>query len=316
MDCRKKDFPGSLIRVSMSNVKLSIIIINYNTGNLTLGCLRSIFEKNWETKFDVWVIDNGSSDNSIEKIKKEFPRIKTVLSDKNLGFAGGNNLVLKQVDSDYCLLLNSDTEVYDGALDELVEFAERENCGITSCKLVNSDGSFQPNGGDLPFGLSLFVWLSGIDDILFFLKRKLPSYHRQFMDYFKDGKGVGWVSGSVMLIKKEVTDKIGFLDDAIFMYGEDTEYCLRAKRAGFTVGWTDKAIVKHLGGASSKEPTLKQWTGEFKGLLYIYLKYYGFLAAAALKIFIYLFIFVRMAAFFVVGRPQVSRVYAKVLVSI
>lgn len=295
---------------------LTVVVLNYNTKELLLSCLRSIFDKSWKRDIKVMVVDNASSDGSCEAVRKTFPKIEVVQSDKNLGFAGGNNLGLKRVRSKYCLLLNSDTEVLDGSLDNLIDFMERMGFGIGSCKLLNKNKSLQPNAGDLPLGLPLFFWIAGWDDVLPFIKKLLPSFHRQFSDYYSEERKVGWVSGAAMVIRIDVTKKIGLLDETIFMYGEDVEYCLRAKQAGFQTGWTDRAKIIHLGGRSWKEPSLNQWIGEFRGLLYIYRKYFGAWASLSLKVVIYTFTITRALAFLVTGKPNVSRTYAKLLFNI
>lgn len=295
---------------------LSIIIVNFNTSQLLQDCLSSIFRQGLKHKFSVVVVDNASPDGSVEMVGKKFPKVRVIKSDKNLGFAGGNNLGIKAGEAKYYLLLNSDTVVPVGSLDSLVDFMDMSGFGVGSCKLLNKDGSFQANAGDLPFGLPLFFWLSGWDDILPKIREYLPSFHRKFKSFYKGEKEVGWVSGSVMIIKKEVVENIGGLDENIFMYCEDTDYCIRAKRAGFKVGWTDKAKVYHLGGGSSKDPKLIQWVGEFKGLVYIYRKHLGILAGLILKILILIFTAVRMVAFFAIGKFSVSKTYAKLLFSI
>lgn len=297
-------------------VDLDIVIVSYNTAELTCRCLKSIFAKDWKVKYQVWLVDNASSDDSVEKVRKSFPKVNLIESGKNLGFAGGNNLALKETAARYVLLLNSDTEVYPHALDNLVELMDRGEFGIASCKLIDREGDLQPNAGDLPFGLPLLFWLGGLDDILIGIRKSLPSFHRQSDGYYRGERSVGWVSGSVMIIGREVLQKIGLLDDKIFMYAEDAEYCIRAKKAGFKIGWTDRALIKHLGGGSSSDPALKQWVGEFKGLLYIYKKYYGFIGESLLRALIYTFVLVRTAAFFATGKFNKSYTYVKVIGSI
>lgn len=296
-------------------VDLAIIIVNYKTKELTLKCLKSIFESIPKIKFEIWLVDNNSSDNSINIIKKDFPQINFIESTENLGFSGGNNLALRKAKAKYYLLLNSDTEIIDHALDNLFKFAENSDFGICSCKLLNPDGTFQPNGGELPTMISLFSWLSGIDDVAGKLF-KIKSYQSRNEDYFRNKKRVGWVSGSVMLIKDEVVEKIGFLDDRIFMYGEDVEYCWRANKAGYKVGWTNQSEIIHLGGASSQTPKYNQWMGEFKGLLYIYEKFLGLHAALLLKVSFYIFILARIAGFLVFGKISYSRIYAKIFINL
>lgn len=296
-------------------MKVAIIIVNFNTKLLLQECLESMLKKKWKNDFLIYVVDNASSDGSVEMVEKEFPRVQLIKSDKNLGFTGGNNLALKMVDTDLVILLNSDTEVLENSLDNLVDFAMQNNYGIVSCKLLNKDKSLQPNAGELPFGMPFITWIAGFDDIPVFGKM-LRSYHEQASRFYQKNRSVGWVSGSVMAIKKEVLAKIGFFDEGIFMYGEDVDYCLRAQRAGFKIGWTNEAEIIHLGGGSSTDPHLRQWIGEFKGLLYIYKKYYGLVASLVLKLVMYVFILIRMVAFLLIGKPKFSITYAKVFIAI
>lgn len=294
-------------------MSLTIIIVSFNTKQLLKSCLQSIFQKKWKNEIKVVVVDNASIDGSDEMVEKDFPRVNLIRSKINTGFAGGNNLGLKAISANLYLLLNSDTKVLDDSLDNLVDFMASSDFGIGSCKLLNKDRSLQPNAGSLPFGWPLFFWLAGWDDIVPVIGSKLPSFHQKYSQFYQGDHEVGWVSGSAMVIKKEVVDKIGLLDQSIFMYGEDAEYCFRAKRAGFKVGWTNQAQIIHLGGGSSHDPSYKQWVGEFRGLLYIYGKYFGFLSQVFLRLLIYLFVLIRMAVFLIIGKVKVSTTYAKVL---
>lgn len=290
---------------------LTVIILNYNTKDLLQDCLNSIFKNKWMINLEVWVVDNASTDNSLIMVKKNFPEVTILPSKKNLGFAGGNNVALRKITSEYALLLNSDTVVNSRVFDELISFAKSSGYGLLSCKLVSKDETNQPNGGDLPYPLPVFFWLSGLDDLPL-IGPFLPSFHKRNL---KEGE-VGWVSGTAMLVLKKVIYKIGLLDEALFMYAEDTDYCLRAKRAGFRVGWTDRTRVIHLGGGSSADPSYRQWVGEFQGLLYVYKKYFGIFASFALRILFYLFICLRIIVFALFGKFNVSKIYAKILFTI
>lgn len=292
-----------------------IIIVNYNTKDLLKNCLKSIVSKQWDYRFEIAVVDNGSVDGSIEMVKKEYPQVKLIEVGKNLGFSGGNNVALAKQGAKYYCLLNSDTEVLPNSLDSLVDFMNQTKFSIVSCKLLNKDKTLQPNFGDLPFGFSLLSWITGLDDIPY-LNNILPSFHKNSANDYQGEKEVGWVSGSVMMINEEVLQKVGLFDDKLFMYGEDVEYCLRAKKAGFKIGWTDQAEIIHLGGGSSKDPAFRQWSGEFKGLIYIYQKNFGLFWALILKVVFYFFILVRMISFSLIGRVEVSKTYGKILFNI
>lgn len=294
---------------------LSIIIVSYNSKKLTLDCLKSIYSQKWDLTYETWVVDNNSSDGSVEAIKRKYPKVHLLENKKNLGFGSANNIVLKRSKSKYCLLLNSDTNLLKNSLDNLVKFSNQNSFAITSCKLIYPNGEFQPNAGDLPGFFPTFFWLSNLDNILnnFFI---FPSLHQNNLNYYNKNKEVGWVAGTVMLVKKEVTSKIGFFDSKIFMYGEDIDFCWRAKKAGFKIGWTNEATVVHVGGGSSKKPRFNQWMGEFTSLLYLYNKYYGKVASYFLRLLIYKFVLLRILIFAITGKFSYSKTYAKVIVNI
>ncbi len=294
-------------------MKVAIIIVEFNTRDILKNCLESIYKYKWQNQFEVLVVDNASTDDSVEMVKKNFPKVKVISSSKNLGFGGGNNLGLKSSDGDYYLLLNSDTIVLDNSLDNLVEFAKTHDYGLSSCKLLNADKTLQPNVGDLPIGLALFNWLSGLDDLLSKFGFNLSSFHQRSSAFYKKSRQVGWVQGAAMLIRKDVFEKIGGLDEGIFMYAEDVEYCMRAQKAKFKIGFTNKAEIIHLGGASSSDPSLKQWSGEFIGLIYIYKKYFSSLAQLILKVLLYIFIIMRIIIFLALGKFKIASTYAKII---
>lgn len=296
-------------------VNLAIIIVNYNTEKLILECLESVFKNKPTGTFQVIVVDNNSTDNSVAAIKKHFPEVKLIESKKNLGFSGGNNLALKEIEAKNYLLLNSDTLENKDSLNNLVKFAENSDYGIVSCKLTYLDGTFQPNAGELPTFLPAFLWLSGLDDILDKIAH-IKSYQARDKSYYFNGANVGWVSGSVMLIKREVIEKIGLLDEGIFMYGEDVEYCFRAQKSGFKIGWTDEAEIIHISGASSNKPKYNQWIGEFRGMIYLYNKMFGLMYSQLIRIFLYFFILIRAVAFLIIGKISYSRTYAKIFVNL
>ncbi len=290
---------------------LAVIIISYNTKDLLRKCLKSVLAKKWNHTLEVWVVDNASKDGSAEMIKKEFPSVKLIKSKTNRGFAGGNNLALSKAEAFNYLLLNSDTEVTEGSLDIILDRMKENEFDIISCRLENSDGSFQPNAGDLPFGMAIFNWLFGVDDFPFFNK-SFGSFHRKDPEYYKNERKVGWISGSVFLITSKTLKSVGLLDAKIFMYCEDVDYCVRAYKAGFTVGWTNRTNIMHIGGGSSNNPQFRQWIGEFRGLIYLYKKYYGKFAIVILKGLIYIAIFFRILAFSVIGKFSYAKIYVKI----
>lgn len=294
-------------------IDILVVILNYNTKELTEKCIKSILDRKWKRKIKVVVVDNASTDESLLYLKSKFSDIDFISSEKNLGFAGGNNLALKSYlrKAEYFLILNSDTEVLPGSLDKLYDFA-KSGFDICSPQLLNKDKTIQFSGGQLPYFWPLFFWISGLDDI-FRPFLRLPSYQERNLNYYRSKREVGWVAGTAMFVSGRVFEKVGFLDDKIFMYGEDVDFCFRAKKAGFRVGFNPQAEIVHLGGGSLDKPQFRQWLGEFKGLLYFYEKHFGKFEKFILLFLIYTFVPLRIIAFLIVGRKEYAKTYAQIL---
>lgn len=292
--------------------KLGVSIVNYKTRELTTKCLESILQRDWKFSYEIWLVDNNSNDGSVQFFKSSFPKVHLVESRKNLGFAGGHNLALKKIKSDYILILNSDTEVEGKALDEMVSFlGTHPETGIASCKILGFDGKLQPNGGDLPTGSALFNWLFNLESLGF-----KSSFHRNEPEYYQKEHEVGWVSGSFMMVRREVFGSIAYLSEDYFMYFEDVELCFRAKKGGFKVMINPAVYIKHLSGGSSADPKLKQWSGEFQGLLIFYQNYFGTLSALLVRILIYFSTFLRILAFALMGKFNYCLTYVKLISSL
>ncbi|TSC64006.1 MAG: glycosyl transferase family 2 [Microgenomates group bacterium Gr01-1014_93] len=291
-------------------VDLAISIINYKTKELTSSCLDSILGKGG---YNIWLVDNASKDGSVEFFKSKYPQVNLIESKTNLGFAGGHNLVLSNVDARYYLILNSDTEILDSTLNVMVKYMGNNlDVGIASCKVLNHDGTLQPNVGDIPMGSGLINWLFNLE--IFGVKK--PSFHRNDDGFYKEIHEVGWVSGSFMLVRREVFEKIGFLDEDYFMYFEDVEFCMRANYVGFKVMLVPSVTIKHLSGGSLDDPKYRQWSGELKGLNLYYKKQFGSLIGILIKILILFALILRVVAFTLIGKGEYAKTYAKVIFSI
>lgn len=288
---------------------VTVSIVEFNTKDLLRECLKSILDQKWENEVKVWVIDNNSQDKSAVMIKSQFSEVKLIKSSKNRGFAGGQNLALKKIKSDFVLLLNPDTKIPPGSIDQMVEFMGRyPDCGISSCKLTFESGELQPNGGDLPIGFPLISWLFNLE-----MFGDFPNFHRRDENYYKYEREVGWVAGTFMMVRKEVFEKVGFFNEGYFMYFEDVELCLRTIKAGFKVMINPEVVVSHISGASSKNPRFAQWRGEFKGLIYFYKDHFGPFQAFFIKLLVFLSAFLRMVSFALLGRLGISKIYGQIL---
>ena len=231
---------------------LSIIIVNTNNKKLLEECLYSIYASTKKISFEIIVIDNNSADGSQAMVKQHFPQVTLVENKENLGFIKASNQGLRIFSGRYALLLNDDTLVKDGAFDRMVEFMDKNfKAGACGPKLLNLDGTPQRQGG-----------LLGPR----FWKAKKP-------------RPVKFVIGACLLVRREVIDQVGILDENLFFYNDDLDWCLRIRKAGWKIYYLPQAEVVHYGGYSSKRSfNPKLFVEGFKGGLYFCRKHYGELA--------------------------------------
>ena len=230
---------------------VSIIIVNYNTKELVLDCLRSIQNEGSRLNKEIIIVDNASVDGSLQTFKK-IDRIKLIINKKNLGFAKASNQGIETAKGKSILLLNSDTKVKKGFLQKLEDFTEKiEDAGVVGPRLLNINGSVQKSVMHFPTILRAIreYWLNQ--------KGKYELYIPECKDFCE----VDAVVGAVFWITKKAIKKVGFLDERYFMYFEDLEYCRRVRNAGLKVYYFPLAEVVHYHGVSGKnvvKPEL-QW---------------------------------------------------------
>jgi GT2 family glycosyltransferase len=237
---------------SGNDVKLSIIIVNWNTRDITRDCLRSIREHVTSLTYEVIVVDNASSDGSAEMICDEFPDVRLIANDDNLGFGRANNQAMRVARGEYFFLLNSDTVILDGAVERLIDFiAADPSIGIAGCKLLFEDRTLQSSCSRFP---SIRVAL--LEDLMLykFLSRRLQGEWLLGGYWPHDhARDVDAVWGAAMLLRREVFDQTGGFDERIFMYGEDLEWCWRVHDKGWRIAFTPDAAIIHLNHKSSEK---------------------------------------------------------------
>lgn len=234
-------------------MKLSIIIVSYNTRQLLADCINSIEKNMAGLLYEIIVVDNDSTDESVVMLRTEYPEVKLIENDYNAGFAKANNQGLGLCSGEYILLLNSDTIVLEDGLSSLVDFMDNhKNTAICGPKLLNSDMTLQlPCRRSFPGLLNSISHFSGLGR-LFPKSRLFGSYLMTYMDSDTDHE-VDAVSGACLLVRRDVPDKIGgLLDEAFFMHFEDIDLCYRAKQKGFKVYYVHNTRIVHLKGQSSK----------------------------------------------------------------
>lgn len=233
---------------------LAIVIVSYNTGERLRRCLQSIFASQTKYQYEVWVVDNASTDGSAGLVKKEFPQVHLIENEGNLGFAKANNQAILQSNGRYVLLLNSDVEVESDTFDNMISFMDNNaTVGICGCKVLKDDGTLDlacrrsfPDLGSALFRLTGLSFL--------FPKSKWSSYNLTYLPEDEICE-VDSVMGAFLLIRRSLIEKIGLLDENFFMYGEDLDWCYRAKESGFKVMYVPiTSVIHHKGSSSRKLP--------------------------------------------------------------
>ncbi|TFL17134.1 glycosyltransferase family 2 protein [Jannaschia formosa] len=236
---------------STADPALTVVMVSYNTRDLTLAALRTLLETTRETAMRVVVLDNASTDGSAEAVAASFPEVELVRSCENLGFARANNRVAAAARTEWLLLLNPDTECRPGAVDRLMAFARaRPEAGIWGGRTVFPDGRLNPSSCWMRITpWSMLCRATGLTalfpDSSLFNPEGLGGWARD------STREVDIVSGCFLLIRRALWEELGGFDLRYFMYGEDADLCLRAARAGWRPAITPEAEIVHLVGAAS-----------------------------------------------------------------
>ena len=233
---------------------LSIIIVSYNTASITMDCIRSIKESDIKLKYEIILVDNNSSDGSVSLIEKEFPKVRIIANKQNNWFAKANNQGAKIAQGNCLLLLNSDTLVEGDNLDKLCRFlvTSKENIACAGPLILNHDRSIQSRGYALPSVMERIT-------MCFKLHKLLPKSLGKILlpigtpGLIDESHQVGWISGSCMMIRRDVYSKVGGLNEDMEFYGEEPEFGWRLLKQGYETWFYSSARIIHLGGASTKK---------------------------------------------------------------
>lgn len=249
---------------------LTIIIVNWNTRQLLLDCLAALPAATGDISTESWVVDNGSSDGSVEAVQAQFPATRVIANRGNRGFAAANNQAIRASRSRHVLLLNSDTVPRAGSLKALVDSLDAHpEVGIAGPRLLNADGSVQLSYAAFP---NLRSELLG---------RNVRA--RRHYGPPQDGAyAVDWVGGACFLIRREAITVAGLLDEDYFMYTEEADWCFRVRAAGWEVCYYPAAEVVHLGGQSSRMASTHMKAELYKSKLRFFRKHYGWPRTLAL----------------------------------
>jgi len=253
---------------------LSIIIVNWNTRDLLLGALKSIYESPPSFSFKVIVVDNASTDGSAEAVTRAFPQAALIANQSNEGYARGNNQGLEASTGRCVLLLNPDVLLPPGGLDRAVEILEsRKDVGALGVRLVNPDGTPQRSVRGFPTPLSVVWEATGLSR--FFPKSRLFGAYRMTWFTYDRETEVDQPMGTFLLIRRRALEQVGPLDEQFPIFFNEVDWCYRARKAGWKIIFTPAVEIVHYGGSSTKQVHAKMAWESRRGLLDFYRKHYG-----------------------------------------
>ncbi|MFQ5683624.1 MAG: glycosyltransferase family 2 protein [Candidatus Binatia bacterium] len=256
-------------------MKCSIVIVSYNSEDFLGECLRSVFEHTTGLSYEVWVVDNGSRDHTVESVRSQFSQVHLIVNDKNLGFSRACNQAILHSTGEYILLLNPDTVILNNAIGRLMAYMDAHlDVGMAGGKVLNSDGTPQAAcRRGMPTPWAMLCKATGLDR-MFSWSRSMAEYNLLWRPWDQEADVVS-VSGSFQMARRSVIESIGLLDEAIFMYGEDIDWCLRTREAGWRVVYFPGARIIHYKGRSSKKEIARARSEFYRSYLYLYEKWFA-----------------------------------------
>lgn len=250
---------------------LSIIIVNYNVKEFLQNLLNSIEKASNNYSTEIFIVDNASDDGSVKLIREKYPSINLIANEENVGFGKANNQALRNANGKYIMMINPDTIIGEDTIDKMIGFFEMNpEAGLAGCKILNPDGSLQlACRRSFPGPWTSFCKVTGLSNL--FPKSKL--FARYNLTYLNENQSyeVDAVSGSFMMMKKEVYEKVGGFDEEFFMYGEDLDLSYRIKKAGHKVYYVHNTQIIHYKGESTRRSSIDE-TRLFYDAMHLFVK--------------------------------------------
>ncbi len=254
---------------------VSVIIVSWNAKKHLVDCLKSLGNGQ-----EIIVVDNGSTDDSVETVEKGFPHVRLIKNKENMGFAWANNIGIKDSSGRYVCLVNSDVIVLDNCIDGLVKFMDRNpSVGMAGPRVLNPDHTLQVSCRHFPSVWSNLCQTVGLNKIF----PKSAFFSEPFMRYWAHDKErkVEVLSGCFWIVRRKAVDEVGLLDEDFFIYGEDIDWCRRFQKAGWDVVFYPEAEAIHAGGASSSNAPIKFCLEMQKADLHYWKKHHGRIGQAS-----------------------------------
>jgi hypothetical protein len=230
--------------------RISVIIVSYNVAKLLEKCLRSLLSET-DLPLDIWVVDNNSDDDSGNIVKRNFKKVNLIENKKNVGFASAVNQALELCNGDYIFLLNPDAFIKKNSIERMIDFLRIDpKAGAVAPKILYPDNSLQLSCRTFPSITTQFLESS----YLFKLFPKNKFFGMYFMSWWDHNnmKEIDWASGSALMIRRKTLNEVGLLDEKMFMYSEDIDWCYRCRKKGWKIYYLPESIVIHYDAQSAK----------------------------------------------------------------
>lgn len=230
---------------------ISIILVSYNTKELTENCINSIYEYTKDVNYEIIVVDNNSTDGSVEMLEQKFINIKLIKNKDNKGFGAANNIGIRQSMGKYIFCLNTDTVIIDNSIKILFDYMENnQNVGACGGQLFDKDMNITYSVGNFPSFSRIFFQYAGLKYIFkkYWNKKLSPSIKVKYDTPTK----VDYIIGADLMIRKSILDTIGLFDENIFLYGEESDLCFRIKKNSNDIMFIPDSRIIHFQGQSSK----------------------------------------------------------------
>jgi len=253
-------------------VDVSILIVNFNGGDTVLDCLNSVFVQTRGIEFEVLVVDNASMDESPDRIMQAFPAVNLIRNPDNRGFSRACNQALGASRGRLLLLLNGDTLLPGNAVKDMAAFLEEHRrAGIAGCMLLHRDGTYQKSAGRIRGIVNEWRERRTRNG----MERGSRGAWRHEELFARNARSVDWVSGAFLMVRRSVMDRIGMLDERMFLFFEDIDWCTRARKAGWQVLYNPQVRVIHLGGKSIRQNTRQSRLEYRRSQLLFYRTHHG-----------------------------------------
>ena len=253
--------------------KLSIIIVNYNSGEELIVCIQSLRRYISNISYEIIVIDNNSTDNSRKLLKESTMDINKIFLENNTGYSIANNYGMEQCKGEYILLLNPDTYIKNNSIKEMIDFLDSKPAvGVLGPLLIDPDGNIQLPSSNFPDLKQQILYMLSCK---FLLNRIARSSEQRVALKLKIPFEVDWVSGACFMLKRIIYETIGGLDESFFLYAEDVDWCIRIKDSGWKIFCHPSIEVVHIGGVSSKKNIYLLLTSRYKSNLYFAKKHFS-----------------------------------------